>query len=250
MKYVIADIHGESEKLRSLLDLLSKDASEYIFLGDYVDKGADAKGTIELLIELSKTKKCTFLMGDHEYAWKEYLAGNDRFIEFLLKYGGIQTLESYLGRKFDLTEATNFLTDRDAVRNIFVTHRNFFLNLKYYFDVDEKFICVHGGINPDNKDVPMELHNIEEMLFIRSKFINSKFFYKENKRMIFGHTAFENPYIDEYKIGIDLGAVYGSQTKLNSLNIDEMYFIDNFGRKTLADQYSYSKVLQLLPKGE
>jgi hypothetical protein len=87
------------------------------------------------------------------------------------------------------------------------------------------------------------------MVFIRSEFIDSKFLYKGNKRVIFGHTAFEDPYIDEYKIGMDLGAVYSSKARLAALNIDKMFFVDHFGAKLTADKRSYSRVLQLLPKG-
>ena len=42
-----------------------------------------------------------------------------------------------------------------------------------------------------------------DLVYIRNKFIYSK--HKLPQKIIFGHTEFEKPYIDEGKICIDLG---------------------------------------------
>ena len=74
MIYAIGDIHGmrsELEKLVGSLPLLSDD--HLIFIGDYVDRGPDPRGTVDFLIELRKRQKCTFLMGNHEAMFLSYL---------------------------------------------------------------------------------------------------------------------------------------------------------------------------------
>ena len=228
MRYVIGDIHGEYEKLRKLIDFLQKDATEYIFLGDFIDKGKNVKETIDLLIDLSKTTKCVFLMGDHEYALLKYLNGDERFLDFLLKYGGLSTLESYLVRTLTMDEARNILNNRNGFRELLGIHIDFYSNLKFYYKVNNEFICVHAGINPKNKDLPIEFHDKEEIVFIRNKFLHSKFLYQE-RRIIFGHTAFKKPYVDEYKIGIDTGAVYEKEGygNLVAFNIDRKEFVNH-----------------------
>ena len=230
MRYVIGDIHGEYEKLNNLVKVLEKDAAEFIFLGDYVDKGLRIVETIDLLIDLSKSKKCVFLMGDHEFAWLEYINGNERFLDFLLKYGGIQTLESYLGRKFSEEKAKVALSDKGTIQKLLKKHIDFYLNLKFYHEADDNFLCVHGGIKPQNKDMPLEIHNKEELLFLRDDFIYSKFFYN-GRKIIFGHTAFKEPYIDEYKIGIDTGAVYEDRGygNLIAFNVTKKEFVNHKG---------------------
>lgn len=231
MIYVIGDIHGEFEELRSLLGHLKKDATEYIFLGDYVDKGGMSKQSVDLLIALSRAAKCVFLMGDHEFAWFEYLNGNERFADFLLNYGGVRTLESYSGRNLSPEDAREFLSDRGRVRKLLKQHDVFYSDLRLYHYIGNEYICVHGGINPVNADKPLSVHNKEEMVFIRNEFIKSRFLYN-GMRVIFGHTAFAEPYVDKYKIGIDIGAVYeepGFSGRLMAFNVTKGEFIGSDG---------------------
>ena len=169
-------------------------------------------------------------MGDHEFAWLQYINGNERFLDFLLRYGGIQTLESYMGRKFSEEEAKDVLSDKKAIQKLFKKHMEFYLNLKFYHEIDDNFLCVHAGIKPQNKDMPLEGHNKEEMLFLRDDFIYSKFYYK-GRKIIFGHTAFKEPYVDEYKIGIDTGAAYEDRGygNLTAFSITKKEFVNHKG---------------------
>ncbi len=228
MRYVIADIHGEYEKLVSLVSVLKKDAKEYIFLGDYLDKGKKAKEVIDLLRELSAETPCIFLKGDHEYAWSEYISGNDRFFDFILNYGGKSTLESYLRKSLTIEETRNILSNRDFLIELFGDHLDFIEKMRFYFEVQDSFMCVHAGINPDNFGLPLESHNKEDLVFIRWPFIQSKLFY-QGRRVVFGHTAFKECYIDRFKIGIDTGATYYAGNRLTALNIDKLYLIDHDG---------------------
>ena len=69
MRYIaIGDIHGCLHLLNSLIEKIRFDNDDVIiFLGDYIDRGYDAPGTIDRLIKFNKEhKKCVFLRGNHE----------------------------------------------------------------------------------------------------------------------------------------------------------------------------------------
>ena len=51
MIYAIGDIHGELEKLDELLELLPLESDDtLVFVGDYIDRGPDARGVVERVI--------------------------------------------------------------------------------------------------------------------------------------------------------------------------------------------------------
>jgi serine/threonine protein phosphatase 1 len=70
--YVIGDIHGERELLQRLLAELPFIAPDdtLVFLGDYLDRGPDSRGVIELLRRLPEATvgRVVCLRGNHEDA--------------------------------------------------------------------------------------------------------------------------------------------------------------------------------------
>src|SRR4051812_25693382 len=69
----IADLHGQKESLERLLRRLEalpewSDCS-LVFLGDFVDRGPDVGGTIDLVLDLfGRRSNCTAVMGNHDLA--------------------------------------------------------------------------------------------------------------------------------------------------------------------------------------
>ena len=200
----IGDIHGEIDKLTSLLDKISpKKDDTLVFLGDYIDRGYNSKEVISTLLKLKKAANCIFLLGNHEdmlLRTKETRKEED--ISFWLFNGGITTLNSY----------------GDYV-NIFKTHGNFFENLKLYYPTND-YLFVHAGIRPDKL---LESQEKEDFLWIRDNFIYKK--HKLKKKVIFGHTAFDKPYIEDDKIGIDTGCGKYSDSPLTALICNDETFI-------------------------
>ncbi len=194
----ITDIHGELKKLESVLaqiDIKSDDI--FVFMGDYIDRGPDSKGVVDRIIKQSETNKCIYLIGSHEYALLH--SPSDDYYRYLFdNYGGPATIRSY-----------------GSFNNIFRIHGDFFKSLKFYYLTD-KYLFVHAGINPDYS---LEEQNEVDLVYIRSKFIYSK--HKLPQKIIFGHTEFEKPYIDEGKIGIDLGCGKYKNACLCGLILDE-----------------------------
>ncbi|KAL9645194.1 hypothetical protein ABK040_002395 [Willaertia magna] len=79
----IGDIHGQLEALKKLYNKLEtkygKELTEkyhILFLGDYVDRGADIKETIDWFIDLKEKRKTGtthFLMGNHDLAFALFI---------------------------------------------------------------------------------------------------------------------------------------------------------------------------------
>ena len=202
--FAIGDIHGCIDKLRRLVGKLHVNAGDtMIFLGDYVDRGPDPKGVIDFLIKLQEecAGRVIFLRGNHEVMFADYMAGVNQ--QAYLYFGGTTTVESYSREtgKFTFPES----------------HRIFFRDLRSYYETPD-YIFVHAGLRPG---VPISEQTDEDRLWIRSAFINSD--YDWGKRVIFGHTPFFMPRIEENKIGIDTGAVYGRE--LTCLILPEVEFV-------------------------
>ena len=63
----IGDIHGCLTALGTLIEFVNlKDGDTLITLGDYVDRGPDSKGVLDLLVSLKKSKQLVTLRGNHE----------------------------------------------------------------------------------------------------------------------------------------------------------------------------------------
>ncbi|MCA1746721.1 MAG: metallophosphoesterase [Bacteroidales bacterium] len=64
----IGDIHGHRKKLDDLLEQIQPcEEDQFVFLGDYIDRGPDSKGVIEDLIDFQLFyPKTVFLRGNHE----------------------------------------------------------------------------------------------------------------------------------------------------------------------------------------
>lgn len=194
----ITDIHGELRKLESVLSQIETRPDDiFVFMGDYIDRGPDSKGVVDRVLEVSKTNKCIYLMGSHEYALLH--AKTDDYYQFLFdNYGGPATVRSY-----------------GSFENIFKVHGSFYQNLRFYY-LTEKYLFVHAGINPDYS---LEEQDEVDLVYIRSKFIYSK--HNLRQKIIFGHTEFDEPYIDEDKICIDLGCGKYPNAHLCALILDE-----------------------------
>lgn len=207
MLYAIGDIHGELDKLEELLETLPlRDDDRLIFLGDYVDRGRDAFGVVEALIEVQKQWPCIFLLGNHESMFLDFLGWTDKAYfggDAFLMNGGDRTLESY-----------GFLTESDRKKyRLPKTHEDFLLSLKLYHREGD-YLFVHAGINRSflrERDIGYVLHKakVEDFLWNRS---TCDLPHNMPVTVIYGHTPaedFEVRWNLPFSVGIDTGAVYG-----------------------------------------
>lgn len=206
--FAVGDIHGCYDKLVEMMKILPWDRDNgdlLLFIGDYIDRGPKSKEVVEFLVRLKeKGGNFVFLKGNHEKMLLDYyIQQKDQML--YVANGGAETIASYvegaIGRKaFALPE----------------DHLNFLLSLKLYYETED-YIFVHAGLRDG---IPLDQQSEEDLLWIREEFIYSAFDW--NKRVIFGHTALETPFVTPSKIGIDTGAVYGN--KLTTVELPKMKF--------------------------
>ncbi|MFW6120099.1 MAG: metallophosphoesterase, partial [Petrotogales bacterium] len=167
----------------------------------YIDRGADSKGVVDFLLELDTRHKCKFLRGNHEQMLLDYL--DDKKLGRIWYFNGMDaTLKSY-----------------GNIDSIPKDHLDFFRSTEFFYQTED-YLVVHAGVVPGKS---LEEQDEMELIWIREDFI-----YCENplesKIIVFGHTPFlDGPYIDNTKIGIDTGCVYGG--KLTAIRLeDREYF--------------------------
>lgn len=193
----ISDIHGEFEKLRTVLDKVSPEQNDtVVFMGDYIDRGAKSREVVDKIIEMQNVCNCVYLIGSHEYALLH--AQNDDYFNYLFwNYGGDATVESY-----------------GSFENIFKIHGDFFKSLKPYY-LTEKYLFIHAGIRDG---VPLEQQSPTDMVYIRSEFYNKK--HSLSQKIIFGHTEFNEPQVQDDKICIDTGCGKYKDAPLTAIVIE------------------------------
>ncbi|MFT5290716.1 MAG: serine/threonine protein phosphatase 1 [Planctomycetota bacterium] len=164
----IGDIHGCLVPLTDLWKAVDPRPEDHVvFIGDYVDRGPDAKGVIDFLLRLPPELNVTFLSGNHEE--KFFLSRIDKteLAHWLEAWGGGATLESYGPGGFD---------------NVPESHWEFLRKAKPYFETDTH-IFVHANLEAD-----LPLDQQPSFTLIHKKF-GSPVPHNSGKTMICGHTS-------------------------------------------------------------
>ncbi|MGD9158120.1 MAG: metallophosphoesterase family protein [Desulfobacteraceae bacterium] len=211
--FIIGDLHGCRDMLEEMLNIIPWDSEKdnLIFIGDYIDRGNDSKGVIDILIKLMETSSnIQCLMGNHESLFLDYFYNRNENA-FLIN-GGIATLNSYR------------VNDKICIPP---EHVSFVKSLKTLVELDDYYI-VHAGLMPG---IEIEKQSIKDKLWIREDFIFSE--YDFGKKVIFGHTPFPAPYIVSNKIGLDTGAVFGNKLTCIELPDEKFYQV---GAKRIDNQ--------------
>lgn len=130
----IGDIHGYNKPLQTLLEAIDPTPEDVIVtLGDYVDRGPDSKGVTNTLIELGQATQLVALLGNHEEMMLNVVHGSEPHHAWL-RYGGIETLESY-----DFDGGLDFLPPE---------HLAFYEGLGDYFE-HGAFFFTHAAYDPN-----------------------------------------------------------------------------------------------------
>jgi len=129
----IGDIHGCSAALRALVAAIQPAADDTLVpLGDYVDRGPDSRGVIDLILDLEKQCQVVPILGNHELMLLDAIA-NPRMIAPWLECGGDATVRSYGGRLAGVVpEHLDFIR---RCRRYYETATHFFVHANYAADV-------------------------------------------------------------------------------------------------------------------
>jgi len=222
--FAVGDIHGCKELLNVIHNKIieaskNKEGEKLlIYLGDYIDREPDIKGTIQTLIDFQPENFTKiFLLGNHEQMLLDFMAGKRNSLYIWLGNGGLETLESYGSDMNSYIDHSMELKGEELIRNQFTrllpfSHKNFFNQLIINYEWDNYFF-VHAGINPD---LPIEKQEKETMLWTREKnFFNPKM--TCSKIIVHGHTPVEKIEKYPFRINLDTGSFYSG--KLSCLKI-------------------------------
>jgi serine/threonine protein phosphatase 1 len=217
--YAIGDIHGRSDCLRRVHDLIDRDKARpgargrpvEIYLGDYVDRGPDSQGVIELLIERSRAVEARCLLGNHELILASFLRGEMAFDEWR-SMGGLETVLSYGVRARELLQQRGVIAPSDLAERFPASHRSFISGLLPYVLLGD-YGFVHAGVRPG---APIEKQAIEDLAWIRESFLS--YHGDFGKIVVHGHTPVSAVEFLPNRINIDTGAY--ATNRLSVLRID------------------------------
>ena len=214
--YAVGDIHGRADLLADMIAELEKRSVDdtrlggppiVIFLGDYIDRGHDSAGVLELLTSGALPNcDCRYLRGNHEQSLMAFLAAPGANRGWLLQ-GGAETLMSYGVQPpaFNSVEAV-WLEAAEALRaRMPPAHMAFLEGLERYVELGD-YAFVHAGVDAT---LPLEDQPDEALYWSRAAFIASKRPFSH--RVVHGHTPVDEPYADARRIAVDTGA-YASGT--------------------------------------
>ncbi len=165
----IGDIHGCRAALESLWAAIAPTPEDTIVtLGDYVDRGPDSKGVIDLLIQYSKQCKLVAIQGNHEEMMLNVLREKlppHRWLQF----GGVDTLDSY-----------GFVGDLKVIPE---AHHAFFKSMVNYYET-EGHIFIHANYDPG---LPLDKQGIFQLRWLKLT-ESTPGPHMSGKRVVVGHT--------------------------------------------------------------
>ena len=169
MRYVVSDVHGNSELFEVLLNVINFSKNDKMFIvGDFIDKGKNTRKLLDLIFGKYKDNIIP-LAGNHEYD----------LIKFVTRLTLANESDENIEKKCRLFLNENDLNIRD-IDNI--------MNCQFVYEEDD-FILVHSGVEIDSKNtvIDPELSSIESLVYSRS-FNKSDVLPNCKKCIIYGHT--------------------------------------------------------------
>lgn len=203
--YAIGDVHGCFRELHQLLNEIDRDSRltsadvHLIFVGDLIDRGPDSAGVVRKLRAGGLPGiRGSFILGNHEEAFLDVYNGVADPSGWL-KYGGLQTLESYGISRAEVLQLGSGLRERivDAVPTEDVEFLRSFENAVRVGG----YVFVHAGVRPG---VGIDAQDVTDLRWIRDEFL----FDTDTDHgavVVHGHTISAEPEIHSNRIGIDTG---------------------------------------------
>ena len=219
--YAIGDVHGCADRLAALHRLVAEDSRRrppaertvLVHLGDYVDRGPDSAGVLDLLIGPPPVEgaEVVNLMGNHEVMMLD--AADPRSHpgawEFWLDNGGAETLQSYGSDP----------EHPDPFALVPAQHLEMLQACPLHWSAGD-YLFVHAGIRPE---VPLETQDPFDLIWIREPFLS--FDGDLPMVVVHGHTPTATPAIRQNRLGIDTGACFGGDLTCLMLEDGRMVFL-------------------------
>lgn len=178
MKYVTSDIHGRLDRLKELIEIIKLSEGDKLYvIGDLVDRGSQPIETIQFVRDHPQIQ---VIMGNH-----------DEMMLHTLKYKDEVQAERWSRNRNEPTlEGFNKLSKDEQDKIL-----DYLEELPYYKIVDNKYLLVHGGFEPDRLNEDMKTMDLEKALlnqkdrlvWVREEFLKNKAL--DNLITIFGHST-------------------------------------------------------------
>lgn len=208
--WAIGDIHGRLDLLQPLVaemlsDLAASSAERkvIVFLGDYVDRGPDSRGVIDLLASLPGRHPVEFhfLRGNHEDRMEAFLS-DPAIGSAWCDYGGREALLSYgITAPSSRDDAEGWAAASTALNDAMGEAQKTFLDRQEMFLGVGDYFFVHAGAKPG---VPLDSQSTHDLMWIRQSFLDDPRPF--DRVVVHGHTPTEHVHNDHRRIGIDTGA--------------------------------------------
>jgi len=203
-----------------------------VFLGDLIDRGADAPGCVNHVLKLTSEnpERVICLRGNHEQMLMDFLDGVGT-IWLTPVTGGERTFEQYTGLPVRVRSEADIDEMRKAFAQSFpVAHLEFMRRLPFYHE-DEHAIYVHAGLDEGkhpSESSPLSLLWMRDMDFYKNY---------RGKPCVFGHTPTpllplrgrlgrHGIYISHSAVGLDTG--YNHQSPLSCLSLPDFNLYQTF----------------------
>lgn len=222
--YAIGDVHGQHEKLKAVHALIRADLStnpvdraHIVHLGDYIDRGPESAGCLQLLVHGSPVSgvPCTNLLGNHEQMLLNALT-DAREAEMWLSNGGAATLLSW---------GIDPNTKHALWADLIPTHHLHLLNTLVPKLQLGRYLFVHAGVRPG---VRLSMQSRTDLLWIRDSFLDWQgpmLPDLPSLRIVHGHTPSAEPQLRPNRLGIDTNATRGGKLTCAALSSDSVYYL-------------------------
>lgn len=205
--YAIGDIHGRLDLLRNLLDQIGRfdaqlgksESTNLVILGDMIDRGPDSARVLEQIWKLSRDRRVTVLMGNHEEAMLRALDGEPGVMTAWMRFGGDATMRSY-GVTPPEKDEEQLLAARELAEAVPSHIITWLRSLALSARSGDYFFC-HAGIRPGRE---IARQSRDDLLWIRREFLDSDESY--GVVVVHGHSISPDVELRHNRIGIDTGA--------------------------------------------
>jgi len=211
--YAVGDIHGRADLLREVHRRIDRDWQARpmerrleIYLGDYVDRGADSAAVIEMLRVRATRTRIIALRGNHEAILLRFLDGKISDREWL-EWGGAATALSY-----GVNPSREVIVSAAMSRAVPLADAQFLRLLRPSFRYGPYFFA-HAGVMP-NRSLDEQVE--DDLLWIRKPFLDHAGSF--GAIVVHGHTPNAEPEFRPNRINLDTGA-YATH-RLTCLRID------------------------------
>lgn len=199
--YAIGDVHGRDHLLEQMHARIEFDPHRstgkplVIHLGDYIDGGPNSDLVMDRLMRGSSAFDSVCLLGNHEALMLACLDTDDRDVWWSWRSNGGDATLRALGISGRAGNDPRALGEALGARRI-----DWLRGLPLYYRTPTH-LFVHAGIVPG---VPLEAQHAKDMLWIRSRFLDSDV--DHGFVVVHGHTQTFAPELLPNRIGIDTGA--------------------------------------------